>query len=213
MKDETINIEELIPDDQNANKGTERGGELIYNSFQHYGAGRSILVDKDNRIIAGNKSTVGAKKAGIQKVRIIETDGSELIALKRTDVSLDDPDGRGMAIMDNRTAEVNMEIDIEVVQKHAEEQGIDIEEWGYDAPPSLDNMETGEGFELPSGDRAPFQQMTFTLADEQAEYIKNALADVKKTEEYKYMETMGNENGNGNALYLLITKALAEQYG
>ena len=46
--------------------------------------------------------------------------------------------------------------------------------------------------------------MTFTLADEQAEQIKNAIADIKKTDEYKYAETMGNENSNGNALYLIV---------
>ena len=62
----------------------------------------------------------------------------------------------------------------------------------------------GEDFNLPDGDKPPFQQMTFTLADEQAEKIKNAIADIKKTEEYKYAETMGNENSNGNALYLII---------
>ena len=62
----------------------------------------------------------------------------------------------------------------------------------------------GEDFNLPDGDKPPFQQMTFTLADEQAEQIKNAIADIKQTEEYKYAETMGNENSNGNALYLII---------
>ena len=62
----------------------------------------------------------------------------------------------------------------------------------------------GEEFSLPDGDKAPFQQMTFTLADEQAEQIKNAIADIKQTEEYKYTETMGNENSNGNALYLIV---------
>ena len=62
----------------------------------------------------------------------------------------------------------------------------------------------GEDFNLPDGDKPPFQQMTFTLADEQAEQIKNAIADIKATEEYKYAETMGNENSNGNALYLII---------
>ena len=61
-----------------------------------------------------------------------------------------------------------------------------------------------EGFTLPDGDKAPFQHMTFTLADEQAEVIKNALNDIKATEEYKYAETMGNENSNGNALYLIV---------
>lgn len=62
----------------------------------------------------------------------------------------------------------------------------------------------GEDFNLPDGDKPPFQQMTFTLADEQAEQIKNAIADIKQTEEYKYCETMGNENSNGNALYLIV---------
>lgn len=62
----------------------------------------------------------------------------------------------------------------------------------------------GEDFNLPDGDKPPFQQMTFTLADEQAEQIKNAIDDIKKTEEYKYAETMGNENSNGNALYLIV---------
>ena len=81
----------------------------------------------------------------------------------------------------------------------------DLEAWGLDTPGfdvSPDDM--GEGFSLPDGDKAPFQQMTFTLADEQAEQIKNAIADIKATEEYKYCETLGNENSNGNALYLII---------
>jgi hypothetical protein len=68
----------------------------------------------------------------------------------------------------------------------------------------LDSDDFGTDFALPEGDKAPFQQMTFTLADEQATQIKNAIADIKQTDEYKYAETMGNENSNGNALYLII---------
>lgn len=83
----------------------------------------------------------------------------------------------------------------------------ELAEWGLDIP-NFDGVslsdEFGEEFSLKDGDKAPFQQMTFTLADEQAEQIKNAIADIKKTEEYKYAETMGNENSNGNALYLII---------
>jgi hypothetical protein len=67
-----------------------------------------------------------------------------------------------------------------------------------------DSEDFGTDFILPDGDKAPFQQMTFTLADEQAEQIKNAINDIKQTDEYKYAETMGNENSNGNALYLII---------
>jgi hypothetical protein len=67
-----------------------------------------------------------------------------------------------------------------------------------------DNNELNTDFSLPIGDKPQFQQMTFTIADEQAEQIKNAIVDIKKSEEYKYCETMGNENSNGNALYLII---------
>jgi hypothetical protein len=80
-----------------------------------------------------------------------------------------------------------------------------LEDWGLDVPGfDVDADELGTDFTLPDGDKAPFQQMTFTLADEQAEQVKNAIADIKQTEEYKYAETMGNENSNGNALYLII---------
>ena len=71
---------------------------------------------------------------------------------------------------------------------------------------NMDDLDTSDEFSLPDGDKEPFQQQTFTLADEQVEQIKNAIADVKKTEEYKYVETFGNENGNGNALYLIISQ-------
>ena len=80
-----------------------------------------------------------------------------------------------------------------------------LQDWGLDLPGfDLNPDEMGEEFSLPDGDKEPFQQMTFTLADEQAEQIKNAIADIKQTEEYKYVETMGNENSNGNALYLIV---------
>ena len=83
----------------------------------------------------------------------------------------------------------------------------ELTEWGLDIP-NFDGVglsdEFGEDFQLKDGDKAPFQQMTFTLADEQAEQIKNAISDIKQTEEYKYAETMGNENSNGNALYLIV---------
>lgn len=64
----------------------------------------------------------------------------------------------------------------------------------------------GENFELKDGDKAPFQQITFTLSDEQATEIQEAVKRIKQTDEYKYCETFGNENTNGNALYLIISQ-------
>lgn len=84
---------------------------------------------------------------------------------------------------------------------------VKLEEWGLELPGfDVSSDQFGEGFSLPDGDKAPFQQMTFTLADEQAVLIKNCIADVKRTDEYKYMETAGNENSNGNALFLIVSQ-------
>ena len=81
----------------------------------------------------------------------------------------------------------------------------ELSEWGLDVPGfGLSPDEFTDAFSLPDGDREPFQQITFTFADEQAAAIKNAIDDMKKTDEYKYAETFGNENSNGNALYLIV---------
>jgi hypothetical protein len=73
-------------------------------------------------------------------------------------------------------------------------------EWGLDIPGFDGNADDyGENFTLPDGDRAPFQQMTFTLADQQAKMIKESLRRVKING-----DTYGNENSNGNALHQIV---------
>ena len=112
MKQEEINIEDLKQDSRNFNKGTEQGQELMERSFKEMGAGRSILIDRNGNIIAGNKSQKAAIAAGIKKVRIIETTGDELVAVKRTDVDIDSAEGRKMAYLDNLTTQVNLTWDV-----------------------------------------------------------------------------------------------------
>jgi len=82
----------------------------------------------------------------------------------------------------------------------------DLEDWGLDL--DFTTLEDAEA-DMPTlddGEKKPFQQMTFTLADQQAEFIKNALAEVKKNKEYESNDNFGNENTNGNALYFIIER-------
>ena len=65
-------------------------------------------------------------------------------------------------------------------------------------------IETYDEFNLPEGDKGNLEQITYTLSSEQSKEIKRAVQDIKTTEGYKFVETFGNENSNGNALYLLI---------
>lgn len=102
-------LKELKPDPKNVNLGTERGQQLLESSLRKYGAGRSILVDRNNVIIAGNKTFNEAGQIGIERVRVIETDGTELVAVKRTDLDLKrDKSARELAVADNRVSEVDL---------------------------------------------------------------------------------------------------------
>lgn len=106
----------LTPDSRNANKGTERGGQMLENSVRHNGMGRSILVDKNGRIIAGNKTFDAAGIAGIENVIIVKTDGQQVVAVQRMDLDLEtDVIAKELAIADNRTGQVSLEWDQSVL--------------------------------------------------------------------------------------------------
>ena len=148
---------------------------------------RPIVVNDDMVVLGGNMRLKACKEAGLKEIPIIKA--SELTEQQQKEFIVKDNVGYGE--WDWSDLANNWDSD-------------QLEEWGLDIPGFSDVEDLGENFSLPDGDKAPFQQMTFTLADEQATQIKNAIDDIKGTEEYKYAETMGNENSNGNALYLII---------
>ena len=148
---------------------------------------RPIVVNDDMVVLGGNMRLKACKEAGLKEIPIIKA--SELTEQQQKEFIVKDNVGYGE--WDWNDLANNWDSD-------------QLEEWGLDIPGFSDVEDLGENFSLPDGDKAPFQQMTFTLADEQATQIKNAIDEIKGTEEYKYAETMGNENSNGNALYLII---------
>jgi hypothetical protein len=107
-----MKVSDLIPDRRNANKGTKRGHAAVAHSLREFGAGRSILIDREGRIIAGNKTAANAAAAGIDDVIVVQTDGSQIIAVQRTDLDLEsDPKAKALAVADNRSAELGLEWD------------------------------------------------------------------------------------------------------
>jgi hypothetical protein len=103
-------ISQLVLDDKNANKGTKRGRELLGESLEKYGAGRSVVVDRNNRVIAGNKTVEAARAAGLNSITVIETDGTSLVAVQRGDLDLrKDKKARELAVADNRVGELDLE--------------------------------------------------------------------------------------------------------
>lgn len=117
-------INDLKSDHKNARRRTDRSSDLIKESLQRYGAARSIVIDEENRILAGKGIIDGAKAAGIRRVRIIESEGDEVIAVRRTGLS--EEDKVGLALADNRTADLS-EWDQEMLHQLSEEH--DLSPW------------------------------------------------------------------------------------
>ena len=112
----TVAITQLVLDEKNANKGTKRGRELLEQSLRNYGAGRAVLVDRNNRVIAGNKTVEAARAMGLKNIAVIESDGNVLVAVQRADLDLKrDSKAKELAIADNRVGELDLEWNPEVL--------------------------------------------------------------------------------------------------
>ena len=124
------NIESLVPDNKNFNKGTEYGDRLMDESLRKFGLARSIVIDKNNRIIAGNKTAEKAADIGFTDVLVVEVDGNQLVAVKRKDIDLDSAKGRELALADNATGKANLCFDTDLIMQEAEKFDFDPEDWG-----------------------------------------------------------------------------------
>jgi hypothetical protein len=185
------NISEIKPNPQNPRVIEGHKFELLVKSilaFPEMLELRPIVVDENLQVLGGNMRLKACKEAGLEQVHISIAEG--LTEEQKKEFIIKDNVGFG-------------EWDWELLSSDAMWNELNLSEWGLELGADLDSGDFGEDFSLDDGDKEPYQQMTFTLADEQAKEIKAAIEKIKKTEEYKYCETFGNENGNGNALYLI----------
>ncbi len=177
----------------NPRKITEAGKAQLLGFLDEFNLVDIPSINTDNTVISGN-----------QRLNILlEVHGGDyVIDVRVPNRKLTATEVKRLALALNvHQGEFDLDIlALEFDDIDLSEFGIEFDEMPFDESP--DNY--GETFSLKEGDKEPFQQMTFTLADVQAEQVKSAISDIKQTDDYKYCETMGNENSNGNALYLII---------
>ena len=150
---------------------------------------RPIVVNDDMVVLGGNMRLKACKEAGLKEVPVIKV--NDLTEEQQREFIIKDNVGFGEWDWDLLANEWDTAL---------------LDDWGLELGIDLDSEDFGDDFNLEDGDKSPFQQITFTLADEQAERVKAILADVKQTDGYKYTETFGNENSNGNLLYSLVNQ-------
>ena len=192
MKIEQIKTEKLIPYARNSRLHSPEQVAQISASIREFGFNNPVLIDKDHGIIAGHGRVLAAQKLGLDEVPCLRL--SHLTDIQK----------RAYIIADNRLAETGGGWDTELLALEIEDlrlEDFDIDLTGFDAAAlesMFDDVDELDGMPpLPEGDKEPFQQMTFTLHDEQAEHVSIALRQAKSMGDFVGSP---NENSNGNAL-------------
>jgi hypothetical protein len=111
-------IKDLNHDGKNARAHTVRNVGMLEQALNEVGAARSIVIDEDGTVLAGNATMDAAVQAGITRVQVVDADGETLIAVRRT--GLTDEQKVKLALFDNRVSDLS-EWDAGVLAEIAEE--------------------------------------------------------------------------------------------
>jgi hypothetical protein len=112
------NISNLTPDPNNARKRTPLSAKVISKSLEQFGACRSIVIDENDVIRAGNGTFEEAGQLGIEKVLVVEVDGNTIVAVKRKGLS--ESDWKQYAIADNTASDFST-WDVDILNDLAQE--------------------------------------------------------------------------------------------
>lgn len=203
-KVERWSIEKLIPYARNARTHSDEQIGQIAASIKEWGWTTPILVDETGGIIAGHGRTLAAQRLKITEVPVMVAKGWS------------DAKKRAYVLADNKLA-LNAGWDNEMLRLELGEigdLGFDLDLTGFNAGEiaalQFDDDAEAEMPDLNDGDKEPFQQKTFTLHDEQAVEVDNAITLARTN---PLADTGLNENTNGNALALICREWLAGKNG
>lgn len=197
-----VKTSDLIPYARNSRTHSDEQVNQIVSSIKEFGFLNPIIVDGDNGIIAGHGRVLAANKIGLDLLPVVEAS------------HLNEAQKRAYIIADNKLA-LNAGWDYEMLRVEFDElsdAGFDLELTGF----SLDEVE-GLIFdddcevdmpELADGDKEPYQQKTFTLHDEQAGIVDDAIMIARGN---PMADTGINENSNGNAISFICQQWLEMQ--
>ena len=189
---------DLIPYANNSRTHSDEQVLQIASSIKEFGFLNPVIIDADNGIIAGHGRVMAAKKLGIEELPCI--DASHLTEAQK----------KAYIIADNKLA-LNAGWDDEILRIEFDalkELDFDLELTGFTLD-EIDGLDFDAGDEvgmpdLPDGDKEPFQQKTFTLHDEQAAIVDDAVTLARAN---PIVDTGLNENSNGNYIYFLNPEA------
>ena len=119
----------------------------------------------------------------MENIRIVETDGKEIVAVKRTDIDINSKKGRELAIVDNHSAKESIDLDFDVINDLVTEYDISPVEWELEKmewdnlPSELDNVNmTPEELELLNGkNNLEYNRIIIVYKNESSKYLCDKL--------------------------------------
>lgn len=188
---------ELKPYNKNAKKHDKKQIANVAESIKQFGFIQPIVLDKDDNVIIGHCRLEAAKKMHLDEVPCVMAD------------DLTDEQVKKLRLLDNKLNESDWDIDL-IAEEIADLDfdGFDVD---FDIDTEYEDEDYSDEFSLKDGDREPIQNMTFTFSDDEAEVIKEAISEMKKTEKFKDYDNPLNQNGNGNALFLVVEEWLQQR--
>jgi len=187
-----VEVSKLKEWHKNPRQLTKKGIEDLTKSIKKFGIAEPLVCNSDLTICGGHGRLKVIKELGISEVDIY------LPEKQLTDKQFEE-----LNIRLNKNIAGTWDFDILANEFETDE----LIEWGFEKY-ELGMFDEVEFPEIADGDREPFQQMTFTLADQQAQIIQQCLKDARSKEDFNYCETYQNENSNGNALYFIVSQWL-----
>jgi hypothetical protein len=190
-------IKDLIPAEYNPRKISKEAMEQLKTSLGNFDCVEPAVIninpERLNVIIGGHQRIKAAKALKYDVFPCVEVN-LPLQSEKELNIRLNKNTG---------------EFDFDLLNQFFVED--DLLDWGFSETDFADDIEEVDLPEISSDDKEPFQNMTFTLHDEQAAIITNAMNLYKRTESFKNLETFGNENSNGNLIYGIIKEWLQQK--
>lgn len=195
-------VKDLMISDINPRKISKEQKEALQRSLEKFNLADIPVLNTDNTIISGNQRLQILYELGkgneeidvrVPNRKLTEQELKEYMLIANTHAGFFD-----VELLDAHFEDVEVDFDIQLIDDKGK---ITVKEHQR----SINPDDLGTDFSLPSGDKSPFQQITFSLSDVQANAVKEAINKAKKSDEFKDVETFENENSNGNALYLIAT--------
>ena len=186
-----VKLSSLIPDDKNNNKHTAYGMDLLEKSVNKVGIIESITVSNDDKIISGNARHEVIGKNFEKEALVIETDGTQPIVIKRTDIESNTKEFYEASILANTTAKKNIDFDIEVIESLGVEYDIDVVDLGVDIY-NNDTINLDNFFEEDNNNNKENKnKIVLEYTDEDFELVNEALKQHTGSKEQIFYKLLG----------------------